>query len=258
MDGTMGSPESALWARVPGHLSPSAATLAIVGDYVSGAVSQPIGRRAMGRSLDNTLRMVQLKPTEWILCDIRIHALVGGYAQGIAFSGRKTASFSLPRASQLGFVSGPKTQFSLDNRAKRGGDGIPRPRNGDNWHMARAGAATRKSARSVPLILCLILAALAVGRCRHRKDLVFLHANFLRERGRDDVGCGESQCDPSVDEHEAGSGDHHHGASADNHDAARPAAGFVPGRVTAVGDSVMLDYQDPLHTDIPAPASMRR
>jgi acyl-CoA thioesterase len=59
--------------------------LAIVGDYVSGAVSQPIGRRAMGRSLDNTLRMVQVKPTEWVLCDIRIQALVGGYGQGIAF-----------------------------------------------------------------------------------------------------------------------------------------------------------------------------
>ena len=85
MDGTPGSPDSALWARVPGHLSPSAAALAIVGDYVSGAASQPIGRRAMGRSLDNTLRMVQLKPTEWVLCDIRIHALIGGYAQGIAF-----------------------------------------------------------------------------------------------------------------------------------------------------------------------------
>jgi acyl-CoA thioesterase II len=85
MDGTAGSPESALWARVPGHLTPSAATLAIFGDYVSGAVSQPIGRRAMGRSLDNTLRMVQLKPTEWVLCDIRIHALIGGYAQGTAF-----------------------------------------------------------------------------------------------------------------------------------------------------------------------------
>src|SRR6516162_8999822 len=85
MDGTPGSPDSALWARVPGHLTPSAATLAIFGDYVSGAVSQPLGRRAMGRSLDNTLRMVQLKPTEWVLCDIRIHALVGGCGQGIAF-----------------------------------------------------------------------------------------------------------------------------------------------------------------------------
>ena len=85
MDGSPGSPDSALWARVPGHLTPSAATLAIFGDYVSGAVSQPIGRRAMGRSLDNTLRMVQLKQTEWVLCDIRMHALVGGYGQGIAY-----------------------------------------------------------------------------------------------------------------------------------------------------------------------------
>ena len=85
MDGTPGSPDSALWARVPGHLTPSAATLAIFGDYVSGAISQPLGRRAMGRSLDNTLRMVQLRPTEWVLCDIHMHALVGGYGQGIAF-----------------------------------------------------------------------------------------------------------------------------------------------------------------------------
>jgi acyl-CoA thioesterase len=83
--GEPGTPDSALWARVPGHLSPSAATLAIFGDYVSGGASQPLGRRSMGRSLDNTLRVVQLKPTEWVLCDIRMHALIGGYAQGVAF-----------------------------------------------------------------------------------------------------------------------------------------------------------------------------
>jgi acyl-CoA thioesterase II len=80
-----GTADTALWARVPGHLSPSAATLAIFGDYVSGAVSHPLGRRAMSRSLDNTLRVVQLKPTEWVLCDIRIHAVIGAYGQGIAF-----------------------------------------------------------------------------------------------------------------------------------------------------------------------------
>ena len=78
-------PTSALWARVPGHLEPSAATLAIIGDYVSGGVSQPLGRRVMSRSLDNTLRVVQLEPTEWVLCDIRIQALVGGYGQGVAY-----------------------------------------------------------------------------------------------------------------------------------------------------------------------------
>lgn len=85
LEGTTGDPCLALWARVPGHLSPSAATLAIFGDYVSGGVSQPLGRRTMGRSLDNTLRMVQLEPTEWVLCDIRMHAAVDGYAQGNAF-----------------------------------------------------------------------------------------------------------------------------------------------------------------------------
>ena len=40
-----------------------------------------------------------------------------------------------------------------------------------------------------------------------------------------------------------------------------PAAGFVPGRVTAMGDSVMLDYQTPLESDIPgidAEASVSR
>ena len=79
-----GEPDSALWARVPGHLEPSAATLAIIGDYVTGAVSQPLGRRVMSRSLDNTLRVVRLEPTEWVLCDIRIQAVVDGYGHGTA------------------------------------------------------------------------------------------------------------------------------------------------------------------------------
>ena len=85
LDGTPGDAESALWCRVPGHLEPSAATLAIFGDFLSGAVAQTVGRRLMGRSLDNTLRVVQLEPSEWVLCDMRMHALVDGYASGIAF-----------------------------------------------------------------------------------------------------------------------------------------------------------------------------
>jgi len=84
-DGTPGDPHSALWARVPGHLEPSAATLAILGDYVTGGMAQPLGRRVFSRSLDNTLRVVRLEPTEWVLCDIRIQALAGGYGQGTAF-----------------------------------------------------------------------------------------------------------------------------------------------------------------------------
>jgi len=96
---TPGEATSALWARVPGHLEPSAATLAIIGDYVTGAVSQPLGRRVLSRSLDNTLRVVRLEPTEWILCDIHIEALVGGYGQGIAYLWSSSGSL-LATASQ--------------------------------------------------------------------------------------------------------------------------------------------------------------
>jgi acyl-CoA thioesterase II len=84
LDGTPGEANSAFWTRVPGHLEPSAATLAVIGDYVSGGVSQPLGVRTMGRSLDNTLRVARLVPTEWVLCDIQIHALAHGFGHGLA------------------------------------------------------------------------------------------------------------------------------------------------------------------------------
>ena len=99
LDGTPGSPVSAIWARVPGHFEPSAATLAIFGDYVSGGASQPLGQRAMGRSLDNTIRVARLEPTEWVLCDIHMHALAGGFAQGTAFLWSQTGTL-LATASQ--------------------------------------------------------------------------------------------------------------------------------------------------------------
>jgi acyl-CoA thioesterase len=39
----------------------------------------------MSRSLDNTLRVAHLEPTEWVLCDIRIDAVVDGYGHGNAY-----------------------------------------------------------------------------------------------------------------------------------------------------------------------------
>jgi acyl-CoA thioesterase II len=85
LDGTPGSPVSALWARLPSHLEPSAATLAIFGDLVAGGSSAPLGRSAMGQSLDNTIRVATLEPTEWVLVEIHMHALVGGFSQGTAY-----------------------------------------------------------------------------------------------------------------------------------------------------------------------------
>lgn len=84
VDGVPGPPDSSLWVRLPDQRTASAATLAIIGDHIPHAASQPTGRRVMARSLDNTLRIVQLRPSEWILCDIRILAMAGGYGQGAA------------------------------------------------------------------------------------------------------------------------------------------------------------------------------
>jgi acyl-CoA thioesterase len=99
VDGTPGSPISALWARVPGHFEPSAATLAIFGDYVAGGATQPLGKHTMGRSLDNTIRIATLEPTEWVLCEIHMHALSGGFGQGTAFLWSRTGTL-LATASQ--------------------------------------------------------------------------------------------------------------------------------------------------------------
>lgn len=80
-----GPSRSAIWARVPGHLGMEAGALAIFGDLVAGGISQVVGRPTHGSSLDNSLRVVKLEPTEWVLCDIHVDALAGGYAQGRAF-----------------------------------------------------------------------------------------------------------------------------------------------------------------------------
>jgi acyl-CoA thioesterase len=39
--------------------------------------------RAGGNSLDNTLRVARLVPTEWVLLDIRIHAVANGFGHGL-------------------------------------------------------------------------------------------------------------------------------------------------------------------------------
>jgi acyl-CoA thioesterase-2 len=74
---------SAVWARIPEVLDMSAATLAILGDYVPFGIGQALGAPAGGNSLDNTLRVARLVPTEWVLLDIRIDAIVNGFGHGV-------------------------------------------------------------------------------------------------------------------------------------------------------------------------------
>ena len=52
----------ALWVHLPGLVDLSPATLSIVGDYVPFGISQALGQRAGGNSLDNTLRVASRAP----------------------------------------------------------------------------------------------------------------------------------------------------------------------------------------------------
>ena len=81
-DGTRSDGHAALWARLPDELEMSAATLAILGDYVPFGVGQALGEYIGGNSLDNTLRVCTLVPTEWVLIDVQIQAVERGFGHG--------------------------------------------------------------------------------------------------------------------------------------------------------------------------------
>lgn len=84
LDGTAGDGRCAFWARLPGQLEPSSAWLSVLGDYVPTGVAQALGRPSIGNSLDNTIRVVQLVPSEWILCDVHLLAIANGFGHGRA------------------------------------------------------------------------------------------------------------------------------------------------------------------------------
>jgi acyl-CoA thioesterase len=81
--GPPGDGNSALWVRMPGLAEMSAAGLAIIGDFVPFGISQSLGQRAGGNSLDNTLRVAHRAPTDWVLADIRVHAIADGFGHGL-------------------------------------------------------------------------------------------------------------------------------------------------------------------------------
>ena len=73
-----------MWSRIPEVLDGvDGAALAVLGDFVPMGVSQALGIRGGGNSLDNTLRIVDLVPTDWVLLDIRIHAVERGFGHGL-------------------------------------------------------------------------------------------------------------------------------------------------------------------------------
>jgi acyl-CoA thioesterase len=84
LDGTHGDGQVLMWARIPDVIEGvDAATLAVLGDFVPMGVGQALGVLGGGNSLDNTLRVVHLVPTEWVLLDIRVHAVERGFGHGL-------------------------------------------------------------------------------------------------------------------------------------------------------------------------------
>ncbi|MBK5222378.1 MAG: thioesterase family protein [Acidimicrobiia bacterium] len=74
---------SALWVRMPAGIDMGPAALGVLGDFVPGGVGAALGRNGGGNSLDNTIRIARPVPTDWVLLDIRIHAIANGFAHGL-------------------------------------------------------------------------------------------------------------------------------------------------------------------------------
>jgi acyl-CoA thioesterase-2 len=84
LDGTLGDGRTLMWARIPEVLDGvDGAALAVLGDFVPMGVGQALGIRGGGNSLDNTLRLVKLVPTDWVLLDIHVHAVERGFGHGL-------------------------------------------------------------------------------------------------------------------------------------------------------------------------------
>jgi len=84
LDGSPSDGQVLLWSRIPEVIDGvDTATLAILGDFVPMGVGQALGIRGGGNSLDNTLRIGRLVPTEWVLLDIRVHFVERGFGHGL-------------------------------------------------------------------------------------------------------------------------------------------------------------------------------
>jgi len=74
-----------LWIRPRERFAIDAAMLAIMADHVPSGIGNALGQNAGGNSLDNTLRIRRIVPTEWVLCDIRILGVHGGFGHGAMY-----------------------------------------------------------------------------------------------------------------------------------------------------------------------------
>lgn len=74
-----------LWIRPRDGVAIDAGMLAIMADFIPGAVGNALGLSAGGNSLDNTIRYRRIVATDWVLCDIRITGVHGGFGHGAMY-----------------------------------------------------------------------------------------------------------------------------------------------------------------------------
>lgn len=72
----------AVWSRMPDLLGMSPSSLAVLGDYVPLGIAVSLDSEVTSNSLDNTIRIVNIVDTEWVLIDIRIEAVHSGFGHG--------------------------------------------------------------------------------------------------------------------------------------------------------------------------------
>lgn len=70
-----------LWARMP-EVEHDAGALAIIADYMPSALGDALGQIISCTSLDNTIRIANHKPSDWILCDNHISWTGEGFGYG--------------------------------------------------------------------------------------------------------------------------------------------------------------------------------
>ncbi len=75
----------AVWTHLPDLLEMSAPTLAVLGDYVPLGLGQTLDVPITSNSLDNTIRVAKLVPTEWVLVDVHIDVVNNGFGHGFVY-----------------------------------------------------------------------------------------------------------------------------------------------------------------------------
>jgi acyl-CoA thioesterase len=70
------------WRAAPDSLHSRMEVRIVKGRSGKDRIGNALGKNAGGNSLDNTLRIRRIVPTDWVLCDIRINGVHGGFGHG--------------------------------------------------------------------------------------------------------------------------------------------------------------------------------